>query len=62
VDLTSSSLYEMHRKGKAKSIVVLNILHLLAVAEFLRHSLHDEISLIIVEDIFPIFLAQKVSV
>lgn len=60
VDLTNVPLYRLHRKGRVKSVTVLNILQLLALLELLRQTLQGETTLILCEEMIPLFIAQKV--
>lgn len=60
INLSSTALYRMHLDGRVKSIVVQNLLQLLAAAEFLRSSLASEKTLLLLDGLSTLLLAQKV--
>ena len=52
----------MHQAGRVKSHTVLNILQLLSLVEILKGSLQGLKTLLIMEGLSPLLLAQKVII
>jgi hypothetical protein len=59
-DVENSPLNKMNSTGRIKSCVVENILQLLSLSEYLKSTLNNEKTLLIMEGLNPIFQSQKV--
>lgn len=60
INITATSLYRMHCEERVKAIQVSNLLHLMAALEFIKLSACGEKTLVLLDGLSALFLAQKV--